>query len=725
MPAPVIALQWIYGMDHTPGGDERTKLLQSCKALIFKWASVHFKSYLEKMEEQLFRMAEKAGSNQEQNRYMQAHSAIRDQHRAIEQRLLEHLSKAFRNYLEQRDTAADFNHADTGLALVDNDALERSIALGNMTRRTSADCSDALYALNQRLSVIGGGYKVLDLSNPVAPGVFVESLQTALDELALETPALLVVYKIYDTIVMARLSKLYDLLNHDLKSKGILAHLRYQVRKHEAPMLPEELAALVSEQSQIRQSDLMAIVQKLQAALMANRARPAAITPTPLIVQELHPVQLHSAQQFVVNDGPNAFAQTPYTEVLPEIEAQKQHASNIDADTIEIVGLLFGYVLNDEQLPDSVKALLSYLHTPFLKVALLDKEFFNHPQHPARLLLNSLVAAGERWVEPEGKHKSDVFQQIKNLVKRILDDFDDDVRLFSQLAFEFNHYLRQHVRRVRLSEQRALQAARGEDKLKEIRLKVERYLEQKIGQQKIAQQQNASTTLPVEIRTLLFEPWANVLAFNLLRFGSKSEQWREATHTIDDLLRYLRGEDGVAGTDEQPPQARLLLRNSVEERLLAGFQTVGYEADQGQRLIRALHDYHERNRQLAPKIKTVADKTAVREEAVDIDALPTEPASADPVLQQLNTLVFGTWFLFRADQPARAQYRAKLAWYNARTQHFMFVNRLGQQVAVRMGVDLANDIRAGRVRIQQPIDEKPFFEKALERIAEQLRRRPR
>ena len=74
-----------------------------------------------------------------------------------------------------------------------------------------------------------------------------------------------------------------------------------------------------------------------------------------------------------------------------------------------------------------------------------------HPQHPARLLLNALVAAGERWVEPEGKSKSDVFAQMKAVVKRILDDFDDDLGLFSQLAFEFNHYLRQHVRRVRLA----------------------------------------------------------------------------------------------------------------------------------------------------------------------------------------------------------------------------------------------------------------------------------
>ena len=104
-------------------------------------------------------------------------------------------------------------------------------------------------------------------------------------------------------------------------------------------------------------------------------------------------------------------------------------------------------------------------------------------------------------------------------------------------------------------------------------------------------------------------------------------------------------------------------------------------------LLAALHRYRERNagRALAPLASA----------PVDIDTLPGDPPSRDPILQELTTLEFGTWFVFRADQPARSQYRAKLAWYNARTLHFMFVNRLGQQTAVRLGPDLAVDIRAG------------------------------
>src|SRR5690606_30133515 len=167
----------------------------------------------------------------------------------------------------------------------------------------------------------------------------------------------------------------------------------------------------------------------------------------------------------------------------------------------------------------------------------------------------------------------------------------------------------------------------------------------------------------------------------------------------------------------------------IEERLRAGFETVGYEPDQGQRLLRALHDLHQQNRRSTRNRDAGTSDTSAAPtppaQPLDIDTLQQETPSEDPILKRLNAMEFGTWFLFRADQPAKSQYQAKLAWYNARTQHFMFVNRLGQQIAVRLGGELANDIRAGRVRILQKNDDKPFFEKALERIAEQLRLRPR
>lgn len=678
---------------------DKQQLLQSCKALIYKWASVHFKSYLDKLDDQLFRMADKAGSNLEQNRFLLARKQLAEQRRSIEKSLLDHMRGAFDDFLQQQPTSAETAPVDDELKLVDNDSLEQSIAITGMTRKANADYSEAIYALNQRLSALAGGVKISDLDNPVAPAVFTEAIQQALQVLSVETSSKLVIYKMYETTVMSKLDKLYHLLNHHLKSAGILAHLRYRINKHDDTELPEEFADQSTPQTLARQSDLIQLVQQLQRALAGARVPIANPLPAQQIMAGLQPIQQHSAEVIGAAKTQQAVLATDYAALPQQLQHETENA--IDADVIEIVGLLFDYMLNDEQLPDSVKALLSYLHTPFLKIALIDKAFFNSPQHPARQLLNALVAAGERWVEPEDRHRNDVFQQIKTVVQRILDDFDSDIRLFSQLAFDFNHFLRQHARRVRLAEQRAQQAARGEDTLKEIRLRVEQYLAQKC----------ASLELPRSIHTLLHEPWANVLAFNLLRFGSKSPQWAAATQVIDDIFTYL---------DPQllDQQAIWKLRDALNEALNLGFQTVGYEADAGQQLLAALHRAHEQQR-LPDAVPLAPPRSA------DIDAPPLAPAEQpehDPLLERLSRLEFGTWFLFDADQPPKARLKAKLAWSNTRTQHYMFVNRRGQQLAVKSGAELARAIRSGRALILQQEPDRPFFEKALERIVEQLRR---
>jgi len=720
-----------------PGGD-RQRLLLSCKALIFKWTSVHFKGYLEKLDQQLLRMAEKAGSNQDQNRLLQSRSELQ-QRRTLEKQLLGHMRDAFDAFLNREDTASDVAQADIELKLVDNDELEQSIAIANMTRRANADFSEALYALNQRLSVLGGGYKVNDLGNPVTPAVFAEGLQNTIAPLTMDMQSKLVVYKVYDGAVMARLDKLYHLLNHHLKTQGVLPHLRYQVRKDEIAPLPKELATQNSTESIAKQTDLMKLVQQLQNSLGPMPPATGIARPAQSIVSQLQPLQQRSGQMLAAALSQAAVLESDYTTLPQQIHGETRNAVN--ADVIEIVGLLFGYMLNDEQLPDSVKALLSYLHTPFLKVALLDQQFFNHPQHPSRQLLNSLVAAGERWVEPEGKYKNDVYQQIKAIVQRILDEFESDLRLFSQLAFDFNHYLRQHSRRVQLAEQRAQQAARGEDKLKEIRQRVEHYLQQKLQ----------NLVVPDAVHTLLFEPWANVLAFNLLRFGSTSPQWRAAAQVVDDVLSYVYSaprnysvqhncsvqhnysaqgnisqddisQDKVSQEPSQIQDAQQhdwQLRDDLAEKLSAGFQTVGYDIENGNRLLTALHNA--RREQL-----TQAPSAIPAIKAADIDT-PVGAAAQprDSIIEQLSKLEFGTWFLFLANRPRKEQWEAKLAWSNSRTQHYMFVNRLGQQVAVKSGPELAADIRAGNTRILQARIHVPFFERALERIAEQLRRNPR
>ncbi|MCR8921173.1 DUF1631 domain-containing protein [Dasania sp. GY-MA-18] len=700
----------------------KERIIEKSRLAISKWSSTHLSRYLELLAEKFFNLADKSDNNESQTRYFQVRDEIINQQAHIEQVFSQQLSQAFKNYQNLRPTNSAINiseqpaEQEQTLSLVDNDDLEEALAIKTMTLKASSDCSAGIYALNQRLAALRGGSKMSDYDNPIAPGVFAEALQSAIKDLLLDTQSRLIVYKMFDSLFMRKLDSLYKLLNQHFEARGLLPHLNYETHKSPSDLLPEELKGLESQPSLDHQIDLFKSIQQLQQ-LFPIPAIPAgqAITVDQLI-HSIQALQHNAAGELSHIKNPQQLQAGYPQQLRQQAEQDAKKTAEIDTHIIEIVGLLFEYMLNDEKLPDSVKTLLSYLHTPFLKVAVVDKEFFNHPQHPARQLLNNLVASGERWVEPNSKHKSEVFLQIKTVVERILNDFDNDIRLFSELAFEFNRYIRQHARRIRLTEERAMQAAKGENKLKEIRLKVDAFIRKKVGQVK----------LPDFVSALLFEPWSNYMAFNLLRFGSRSGQWQHAATMVDDILWFVQ----IIQYSTQPEKNLRFneLLESLPSALQQGFDTVGYDSSQGQQIIDKLLHLHEQQRHnLEPASNTDASATEAEIQPEVIDAHIDEvdinqsieaETKGDDIVQQLKKTEFGTWFVFDANSD-QAQH-VKLAWSNTTTLHFMFVNRMGQQIAVKSGQELAQAMRAGEIKILGKEEDKPFFEKALERILKQI-----
>ncbi len=65
----------------------------------------------------------------------------------------------------------------------------------------------------------------------------------------------------------------------------------------------------------------------------------------------------------------------------------------VDEDVINLIAMLFEFILDDRTLPDCLKALIGRLQIPMLKVAVVDKSFFSRGSHPARRLLNEIASA--------------------------------------------------------------------------------------------------------------------------------------------------------------------------------------------------------------------------------------------------------------------------------------------------------------------------------------------
>jgi hypothetical protein len=192
------------------------------------------------------------------------------------------------------------------------------------------------------------------------------------------------------------------------------------------------------------------------------------------------------------------------SKVFGDIDRRKIPAA--DSNVIELVGLLFEYMLKEENLPDVVKALLSRLHTPLLKVAVIDKTFFTRSQHPARKLLNDMTAAGIHWVNETNVERG-IFSKMKEIVDEVLNSFDEDEAIFEELVTEFGKTVADLEQRSTLVEKRTNEAANGQEKLQSARQRARQEVNTLIGEHPVA----------VAAKEFLTRIWSDKLTFVLLR----------------------------------------------------------------------------------------------------------------------------------------------------------------------------------------------------------------
>lgn len=388
-------------------------------------------------------------------------------------------------------------------------------------------------------------------------------------------------------------------------------------------------------------------------------------------------------------------------------ESENGAVEAMDMQTIDLVGMLFEYMLSDEHLPDSVKALLSYLHTPFLKIAFIDKDFFEQPEHPARVLLNSLAEAGVRWVSNDGTDQFEIFNKIKITVFRLLEDFKNDVRLFAELLIEFNAYTHNVARRQELMERRALEKAQGEEKLCEAKAQVN----------SVVRSRTDGRDIPSAILLLLLQPWSDYLSFVLLRYGEGSDSWGRALAVVDDLLWSLEPKTLQADKTKQMEKQDALIA-----ALELGFETIGYEQAKGRKLIDAVVAMQRlalqsKKAESAPApMRTKLENMAAEKAGQTVELMHPQTADESKIVDSLKMIEFGTWFEFEDGK------RLKVAWFNQKTNHYMLVDQQGRKVSLIAGLQLAREMIAGKARVIAG-STKPFFERALENIYQTLNER--
>lgn len=777
--------------------DRAAEVVAECRKVVERALPKLINGLFEKLDDSLYELADKSESNQLQTSYFGAMRLMR-KHRARIQTdfsggVLEDFDDFWKNgprslSPEQPGQLED----DFDLSLVDEDELEQSLAVSNLVSKGENRYRRELYTLSERFSHLAGGVAVEAHSNPLGPAGICNRFHHALHGLSVDTPVLLVIYKLFDKQVMNYVGGLYEEINSLVGRSGMLPKPAQRISRGQpvsrgwapapgsapargtqppepeagrrpgspppaAPAPPSYAAEPAhgaaagytapggyAAEGEDLGAELFHTLQELLGHYRARVAGGAAPAPperqlpvvgTSELLSTLSSLQHSSLEYF--RSGNEAWpAQLDLRDHLKdELQLERNGEASralgkADEDTLDVISMLFDFLLEDPNLPDAMKALLARLQIPMLKVAIMDKTFFSRKLHPARRLLNSLARAAMGWSDDGDRSENSLYGRIEAIVNRVVAGFADDPLLFDELNEEFAAYMERERRGAEIAEERTNQVTRGKEQLRLAKTKVAEEIERRLEQH---------PRLPLVVRTLLEDGWKDVLLLSYLRQGPESGSWTENLRVTDRLLWSVEPKSEYEQRQELLRAIPDLLR-----QLREGLNGISYDQHKMARIFKELQACHiaclrtgGRNDSVAAPAKK-AEARGDRKAAVDGQAersaaakseddgrhiqLPVDSGSDeiqhDRFTEMAENLSVGSWLELREEDGR--QVRIKLSWKGDVSDVYVFVNRKGVKVLEMTRVGVAKLFRSGSAEVLRDVN-VPIMDRALGAMLETLK----
>jgi len=690
-------------------------------------------------DDTLFEMADRAHNNAEQNVFFEAMRDLRLKRKSIERNFLDKFFEAFLrlgNYEIAEPILAEPVSFDK-LALVHNDDLERTVAVDAMVTKVMNRDGVALSQLTTRLNELIP-QPLTDEGNPLGPTLLCDFFLQAGRNLGVEIKVKLIILKLFEKYALSNADQLYEEANLLLIAAGVLPDLKVlpsrRASDRSVSAAPTEAqraenAALVQAAEKLDKSvqEVFSAMQELLVFVRGN------LTPRPENASEARPISsqdllrlLSHLQQYV----PRAETQDDFDlraqleQLISRVSARSgkfRTVGTMDEDVINLVSMLFEFILDDRNLPGSLRALIARLQIPMLKVAVIDKSFFSRGSHPARRLLNEIASAALGWGGRDDMQRDSLYTRIDQIVQRLLHDFVDDPAIFTELLVDFLAFTSDERRRSELLEQRTRDAEEGRALAELARQRVQQALNDRLR----------GKTLPEVVVRLLQEAWSKVLLLTCLKHGEQSIEWRAGLQAMDDLIWSVEPHDDPEARQrllELVPGLLKSLRDGLSSAAFDPFATSEFfsqlEALHVQAFNNATRGPDEQAQAAAGESSEGPSMMAVVEEIVLVapgEQVLSEPSvhlpENDEGLLQVDKLRLGSWVEIHEDEDHKL--RCKLAAIVEPSGRYVFVNRTGMKVLEKTRMGLAVEFRRGTIRV---LDDSLLFDRALESVLGNLRK---
>lgn len=697
-------------------------------------------------DDALFELADQANNNQEQNLYFDSMREVRLQRRSIEQAFFQRLDSHFAALLNpqaerlgQTEDQREDRVSPDELALVQNDELEQLVATETMVNKANSQFAESLQHLTLRMDQLVP-VKVYQQNNPLGADAICNGFSEASRGLKIDVKAKLVLFKLFDKVLVGRLGELYQSLNQQLIEASILPSLKVGAPATSRASRPKPSARA---ERNLRNDETDQVLHTLRSLLSDERSERGSREESG---QALDSHELMGLLSRVQQSAPTGdMAPVDVSQLLRHMKQGEAARSlnRVDEDVINLVSMMFEFILDDRNLAAPMKALLGRLQIPLIKVAIVDKSFFSRGGHPARRLLNELAMAALGWQDPgeERRSRDPLYRKVEEVVQQLLSEFESDVGIFERMLLDFRAYLEKERRRARILEQRTLDAEDGKARAERARAQVDAALAAR----------TQGLVLAPAAQRLLEEAWAKVLFIVALKQGTSSKDWDETLETAEQLIWSV-----TASMNKENRRTLLKLVPMLLPRLRSGLESIAYNPFEMNQLFKQLEQLH------LSRLREVGESTVLQEaEPEEVMAegvqevspprsqspskLASEPVAAqtqaesappseqpsaeapvsastpelptsDPHLALVANLSQGTWFEVQTSEDQ--VFRCRLAAIIKPTGKYIFVNRAGMKVAEETRESLAKSLKAGDMRL---LDDSMLFDRALEAVIGNLR----
>ena len=405
------------------------------------------------------------------------------------------------------------------------------------------------------------------------------------------------------------------------------------------------------------------------------------------------------------------------------------------SDLINVVGMLFEFILDDHDLPESIKKHLSLMQIPVLKLTLLDDTFLTDRHHPARELLNAMASAGMHLsVDPE--RADEVVSLIESTSRKVMKDFVENPDIFNDSFESFSQSIH-HI-----YEGSSEDPEHDQNSLKEYDI---------FDCFTLVEELTEAYPVPESIHLLVEEAWPQILGAASVNDDEDNSQWFFAANTLEQLLWDLQP-DKISSINKEDwlclKNNILSLLDSIEYNpvvIVDWMQSLNQLTSSPEDLKPDNNNKNENN--LSPLIETIEEQfeeiileTSLKKD--DSKAPETEPdttevaedmdshselsveknttPSSEPKITTSHpefefNIAVGQWIDFVGKGDKRSRY--KLSSIDEEQGRFIFVNSSGMKVAEMNTPELTSAIENGRIQLP---DNEAFFDKALHKVMDRF-----